>query len=349
MGEQNIERLSILPLAIAIMAILITIVGGTVRIHDAGESCPDWPTCFGTLGFDISSEEQEVWWNDNPDEIDSRGEHHRYTTFEIFVEWFHRLLVGIIAIPIILNVLFVNKKRLRLGERVRSLAIFSAILLLVQALAGYATVKFDNADWTVAVHLTLASTFIAVLIWQWMSWIRVINPDRAVFSLTKKEAEKMKLSVIVMLFSMLILLVLGAWVSSTATGNYNQACSVGGDAWPLCQGELIPDLSQTPILVQMIHRIAVVIVGLVMFVGYRKAKNELPADSYLTRTIAATFHLWATNLVVGGMYLLTATEGFIEWLSLLHLVLGVLTFITIAISAMLIDIALRHESKGEEE
>ena len=68
MGEQNIERLSILPLAIAIMAILITIVGGTVRIHDAGESCPDWPTCFGTLGFDISSEEQEVWWNDNPDE-----------------------------------------------------------------------------------------------------------------------------------------------------------------------------------------------------------------------------------------------------------------------------------------
>ena len=191
MGEQNIERLSILPLAIAIMAILITIVGGTVRIHDAGESCPDWPTCFGTLGFDISSEEQEVWWNDNPDEIDSRGEHHRYTTFEIFVEWFHRLLVGIIAIPIILNVLFVNKKRLELGERVRSLAIFSAILLLVQALAGYATVKFDNVDWTVAVHLTLASTFIAVLIWQWMSWIRVIDPDRAVFSLTKKEAEKM--------------------------------------------------------------------------------------------------------------------------------------------------------------
>ena len=124
---------------------------------------------------------------------------------------------------------------------------------------------------------------------------------------------------------------------------------MGGDAWPLCQGELVPDLSQTPILVQMIHRIAVVIVGLVMFVGYRKAKNELPADSYLTRTIAATFHLWATNLVVGGMYLLTATEGFIEWLSLLHLVLGVLTFITIAISAMLIDIALRHESKGEEE
>ena len=69
----------------------------------------------------------------------------------------------------------------------------------------------------------------------------------------------------------------------------------------------------------------------------------------IPKPIAATFHLWATNLVVGGMYLLTATDGFIEWISLLHLVLGVLTFITIATSAMLIDLALCNEFGGEDE
>ena len=94
MDEVGAERQVHLPLIIAGIALLITIVGGTVRIHDAGESCPDWPTCFDTWGFDSSPEQQETWWQENPDEIDSRGAQHRYSTFEIFIEWFHRLLVG---------------------------------------------------------------------------------------------------------------------------------------------------------------------------------------------------------------------------------------------------------------
>ncbi|HJL59189.1 MAG TPA: COX15/CtaA family protein, partial [Candidatus Thalassarchaeaceae archaeon] len=73
-----------IPLALAIMALTVIIAGGVVRIHDAGESCPDWPTCFGTLGFDVSEEEQTAWYEANPDEVDSRGENHRYTSFEIF-------------------------------------------------------------------------------------------------------------------------------------------------------------------------------------------------------------------------------------------------------------------------
>ena len=54
MVSEWLRRPSTLPLAVAIMAILIITVGGTIRIYDAGESCPDWPQCFGTWGFDIS-------------------------------------------------------------------------------------------------------------------------------------------------------------------------------------------------------------------------------------------------------------------------------------------------------
>ena len=39
---------------IVITTILVIALGGTIRIYDAGESCPDWPLCFGTFGFDIS-------------------------------------------------------------------------------------------------------------------------------------------------------------------------------------------------------------------------------------------------------------------------------------------------------
>ena len=77
------------------MALLIVVVGGSIRINDAGESCPEWPTCFDTWHFVVSEDDQAAYWEANPDQIDSRGEDHRYTVFQIFVEWLHRMLVSV--------------------------------------------------------------------------------------------------------------------------------------------------------------------------------------------------------------------------------------------------------------
>ncbi|HIN04123.1 MAG TPA: hypothetical protein EYM66_03600, partial [Candidatus Poseidoniales archaeon] len=65
---------------LVVLTFLVITLGGVVRIYDAGESCPDWPACFGDWSFDVSAEEQEAWWDAHPDEIDSRGAEHRYTT-----------------------------------------------------------------------------------------------------------------------------------------------------------------------------------------------------------------------------------------------------------------------------
>ena len=70
-------RSYLIPFGLALIAFLIITTGGWIRISDAGESCPDWPKCFGTWGFDISEEQQAEWWEENPDEIDSRGAQHR--------------------------------------------------------------------------------------------------------------------------------------------------------------------------------------------------------------------------------------------------------------------------------
>ena len=64
-----------IPLLLAVMALTVIIAGGFVRIQDAGESCPDWTTCFGTLGFDVSEDEQTAWY-DSTGDYDSRGESH---------------------------------------------------------------------------------------------------------------------------------------------------------------------------------------------------------------------------------------------------------------------------------
>ena len=116
----------------------------------------------------VSEEAQGAYWDANPDQIDSRGEDHRYTVFQIFVEWFHRMLVGVIALPIVYNVVAMRKDRDHYGTPVERAAQFSA-LLVIQATAGYVTVRYDNADWTVALHLSLACIFISGLLWQHLS------------------------------------------------------------------------------------------------------------------------------------------------------------------------------------
>ena len=84
------------------LTVVVIGLGGLIRIYDAGEACPDWPLCCGTIGFDISEEEQEAWYIENPDEVDSRGSGHRYTTFQIFTEWFHRILAGLVLGPLVI-------------------------------------------------------------------------------------------------------------------------------------------------------------------------------------------------------------------------------------------------------
>ncbi|MEK9694557.1 MAG: COX15/CtaA family protein, partial [Candidatus Poseidoniales archaeon] len=217
------KRPSSLPFAICLMAMLIVVAGGTIRIHDAGESCPDWPQCFGTWGFDISEDEQEAYWDENPDEIDSRGIDHRYTVFEIFTEWVHRALVGVIAIPILVNAIMMHRMEGKYGKTAKNIAILSGVLLIIQAIAGMITVEFDNEDWTVAMHLTLASIFTALFIFQYLIMGVKEGKTWKFLSLTEEDVSSVQNDVIRIVIAVGVLLVLGAWVSSTSGGEYNKA------------------------------------------------------------------------------------------------------------------------------
>ncbi|MEC9332646.1 MAG: COX15/CtaA family protein, partial [Candidatus Thermoplasmatota archaeon] len=147
------------PFMLVIIAFMIIATGGWVRISDAGESCPDWPTCFGTWGFDVSAEDQEKWWEENPDEVDSRGAEHRYTSDQIFTEWLHRGLVGIIGILVLYSQYTAWALRDEIGEKIYKIHFLVTVLLVMQAVVGYITVDLDNAPWTVALHLFMALMF----------------------------------------------------------------------------------------------------------------------------------------------------------------------------------------------
>ena len=326
------------------MALLIITVGGTIRIHDAGESCPDWPQCFGTWGFAVDEAEQAAYWEANPDQIDSRGADHRYTIFEIFVEWFHRLLVGIIAVPILINAIVAQKLKSEYGEGLRNLAVVSGFLLIIQAIAGAITVYFDNADWTVAMHLSLASIFTSLLVWQYIAMRAHEGAQWAFLSTSKSFLNRQKKRLISITASVFILLILGAWVSSTAGGNYNQSCSIGfPNGWPKCQGSILPSIDGPGILVQMIHRFGAAIVGVILILTAARIRvdaRDAGEGEAFSRAAEVVTGFWILNVFVGGMYIVFAdSEEFPELISLLHLVFGVTSFIAAAVTLMMLRLA----------
>ena len=213
------------------------------------------------------------------------------------------------------------------------MSLFSLVLLIVQAAAGYVTVRFDNADWTVALHLSLASIFAAGLLWQYMS-MRISEGAKWAFlsapaSFTDKHMNRMN----TMAGAVGVLLVLGAWVSSSAGGQYNQSCSVGfPNGWPKCQGSFLPSPDGPGIFIQMAHRMGAVVVGLILVLGVSNLRTSAQGSkgaSELTRFGEITTGLWMLNIMVGGSYIVFAKIGdFPEWLSLLHLVVGVGAFLS---------------------
>ena len=331
------------PFMLAVIAFMIIATGGWVRINDAGESCPDWPTCFGTWGFDVSPEEQEKWWEENPDEIDSRGAEHRYTPGQILTEWLHRGLVGVIGILVIYSHYTAWSLRDGMGEKVYKLHYLATVLLVMQAIVGYVTVDLDNAPWTVALHLFMALIFTSSLMAVGLLWWQEQTglPD---YLITKNTNEKILNIIWFMAMFILIQLLIGAFLSS---GYHRGACGVGlWNGWPLCHGKIIPALAQFGTMVQFIHRISAILIAGLLFWG-RQWIRDNDGKSILTTLIDFTFAFYILNLGVGGLYLISAGDGeFPGWVSLVHLLIGAITFLTIAWAYLLCNTSHKVGNNG---
>ena len=306
-------------------------LGGLIRIYDAGESCPDWPLCFGTIGFDISEEEQEAWYIENPDEVDSRGSGHRYTTFQIFTEWFHRILAGLVLGPLVI----LNWYMLRGGEeKVKFASTLTVVLIVWQGAIGWLTVEMDNLHWSVALHLSSALAFTMSMFWLWLTLTRSEDglPEwlRFDYSISKKWKVRvglLSLGAFVSIFS-------GTFVSTTPGANFG--CGVDGlpDSWPLCNGKIVDSVEDVVAQSQIIHRWFVGLMLIALIFASYSISNEQTENDVLRNWIWGSTFLFFVNTSIGAIYVLSwdLEEGFFEFLSLVHLMMASLTFVTLAIS-----------------
>ena len=313
------------------LTVVVIGLGGLIRIYDAGESCPDWPLCFGTIGFDISEEEQEAWYIENPDEVDSRGSGHRYTTFQIFTEWFHRILAGLVLGPLVI----LNWYMLRgSDEKVKFASTLTVVLIVWQGGIGWLTVEMDNLHWSVALHLSSALAFTMSMFWLWLSLTRTQDglPEwlRFDYSISKKWKVRvglLSIGAFVSIFS-------GTFVSTTPGANFG--CGVDGlpDSWPLCNGKIVDSIEDFVAQSQIIHRWFVGLMLIALIFASYSISNEQSGNNVLRNWIWGSTFLFFVNTSIGAIYVLSwdLEEGFFEFLSLVHLMMASLTFITMAIS-----------------
>ena len=349
------ERVSVEKLTAVIIGITVLVIaaGGVIRIYDAGESCPDWPTCFGTWGFDISEEEQIEWFDDNPSEIDSRGSSHTYTSFQIFTEWIHRLLAGALLGPLVILNWWIIRKDEELTNEVKLASLISVLLIGWQGFLGYVTVRLDNLHWSVALHLSSALLFLMSLIWIWLTTVRDKEHIPKWIEFDPILAKRWTNRITLLSFGTFLTLFLGVFVSTTPGAN--QGCGVSGfpESWPLCNNSIYEKVVDFEAQSQILHRLLVSIVGTILiFTCYIiwKENKEGEYGSLLCKWIWSSSILYLINVVLGGLYVLSAkVEGFeivyFELLSLVHLMLASLVFIMISSLLLAIRVVTLREKK----
>ena len=349
------ERVSVEKLTTVIIGITVLVIdaGGVIRIYDAGESCPDWPTCFGTWGFDISEDEQIEWFDDNPSEIDSRGSSHTYTSFQIFTEWIHRLLAGALLGPLVILNWWIIRKDEELTNEVKLASLISVLLIGWQGFLGYVTVRLDNLHWSVALHLSSALLFLMSLIWIWLATVRDKEEIPKWIEFDPILAKRWTNRIALLSFGTFLTLFLGVFVSTTPGAN--QGCGVSGfpESWTLCNYSIYEKVVDFEAQSQILHRLLVSIVGVILiFTCYIiwKENKEGEYGSLLCKWIWSSSILYLINVGLGGLYVLSAKiEGFeivyFELLSLVHLMLASLVFITITSILLTIQVVTLHEKK----
>lgn len=207
----------------------------------------------------------------------------------VWIEWVHRLIAGAVGV-LVLGLWAWSELTARREARLRRWLRLAVFLLLAQAGLGALVVVLERPAWVAMGHLVTSQLFFASVILAALraepGWRRdVPHPARrwAAWSLV----------------ALLAVILAGGWVTNSL------AAAACGD-WPLCQGELLPS-SHPLVLIHLLHRLVVVLAGVLLFVLWRRTRTALTAT---------LLHLYGLQVLLGGAYILL---DYPLWAASLHL------------------------------
>jgi protoheme IX farnesyltransferase len=270
-------------------AILLVIVGVIVRATDSGLGCPDWPFCHGRLLPPI--DDAKAW-----------------------IEWTHRTIAAIIGFEILgLAVLAVRHHRDQPSLLWPSIAAVG--LVGFQAWLGRETVRLGNSGESVTAHLTAALLLVALLVFL---TVRAGFPARLGPSGSgsgRTGSQRFTLLAAFTTLATFALLLFGSQVTAT------DSALVFPD-WPLMGGTFVPALTDAT-SAHVLHRWVAAVVGLIVAVVAVVAWRTRRDRPTIARVAVVAAVLYAIQVVVGGLQVMTGLSG---WSQTLHLGLGAVIF-----------------------
>lgn len=262
-GRLELRRFGIRAAATALLGVALMLLGSTVRVTGSGLACPDWPLCHGML--------VPPW------------------TFQVFMEWFHRLIAAIFTLTFALLLSSIRHSIVRhfFGLPL----IVTGIVLCGQITFGALTVLQLLEPTIVSVHLLGATVIVTMLALMAQSAWR-LSQDRAVLlpvvggGGASGEGRMWTRRAILALAGLVGLqVVLGSVVSSTGAG---QAC-IG---FPTCNGLWI-DASSPWVLNHVYHRWVGILLSCAIPITWWLVRRRDRASGAVVR------HLGLASVLVG--------------------------------------------------
>jgi cytochrome c oxidase assembly protein subunit 15 len=177
-------------------------------------------------------------------------------------------------------------------------------LVIFQALLGALVVIQELKAETVVIHLVGSMSVLALLIY-------IIGNVSADQGRLRVEADAtMSRQAVVVALSVLALLMVGSYVSSWPDRP---------PAWPLIDGQLVPDLSNTVFLAHFVHRVLAVVVAVLLFVFCMRVIKQKKSHPLASRFAHAALGLFVIEILVGAANVWTDLNSIVVTA---HLLLG---------------------------
>ncbi|WP_374121394.1 heme A synthase [Paenibacillus sp. LHD-117] len=300
-------------IASCIGMLLVLLAGALVTNTGSGRGCgDDWPLCHGKF---IPA-----------------------YTLETAIELSHRVVSGLEGLLVLGVAIAVYRKYIKNREAYKEPLFYAAGALwftIIQALMGAAAVKWYQSPPVMAIHfgisiIAFAATMLLV-IWTYRAKRGTLQTTMTV----PKSVFTWTLATSIFCY---VVIYLGAFIRHTESAG-------GCVGWPLCNGEVIPEMTGATSIV-FIHRVGALIIGLMILGLYLHIRKTTGESSSMTSAAGWVLLLLVAQVMSGAW--LTATVGNEDWFiftSLVH------NLIIVALFGLLMDILIRswrlREGRGQ--
>ncbi|SDE03500.1 cytochrome c oxidase assembly protein subunit 15 [Paenibacillus sp. UNCCL117] len=277
---------------------LILVMGALVTKTESGRGCgDDWPLCNGKF---IPA-----------------------YTIESLIEYSHRFVVGVVGLILLVTTILVFLySRRRDAKWYVGGAMFFTVL---QAILGAMAVVWPQSSAVLALHFGFSLMSFAFTLLLYLVFTKygdaMYNGDGT------RLTRGVRFSVWAVLVYSYVVVYLGAFVRHTE--------AMGGCiGWPLCNGQVIPELSG-PTAIAFIHRVGAAVLGLALIALFLFIRGQAGRDSGMYQSVQLSVVLVVLQILSGGFVTLSIGYDIYLLASLLHAVLisclfGVLCYAAIA-------------------